>query len=111
MEAFILLVLKCLLLGVIWAALLIPTFCKSGSWLKYLVTVIVVALLCYFLRSWANVINRMTVIALITLVVAWITSMAVFERQAKVKSQVISFCRVMSAVSYLISIWVKFAIL
>ncbi|MDD7601246.1 MAG: hypothetical protein PUK54_01375 [Firmicutes bacterium] len=111
MEAFVILILKCLLLGVIWAALLIPTFCKTGGWLKYLITVLIVALLCYFLRAWANIINRMTVIALITLVVSWIASMAVFERQAKVKSQVISFCCVMSAVSYLISIWVKFAIL
>ena len=51
MEAFLILVLKCLLLGVIWAALLIPTFCKTGGWLKYLITVIVVALLCYFLRG------------------------------------------------------------
>jgi hypothetical protein len=111
METIVIFILKCLLLGVIWAALLIPTFCKHGGWLKYLITVIVVAVLCYFLQGWANVINRMTVIALITLVLSWITSMAVFDKQAKIKSQVISFCCVMAAFAYLISIWVQFAIL
>ena len=111
MEAFLIIIAKCLLLGVIWAALLIPTFCKSGSPLKYALTVVVVALLCFFFRGWAGIINKMTVIALITLVVAWILSMAVFDRQAKIKSQVISFCCVLSALAYLISQWVDFAIL
>lgn len=111
MEAILILVLKCLLLGVIWAALLIPTFCKRGGWLKYLITVLVVAVLCYFLRGWAAIINRMTIIALISLVISWITSMAVFEKESKVKSKIISFCCVMSAFAYLISIWVKVAIL
>ena len=111
MEALLILILKCLLLGVIWAALIIPTFFNHGGWLRYFITVIVIALLCYFLRGWADIINRMTVIALVTLVLSWIASMAVFEKQAKVKSQVISFCCVMSAFAYLISIWVKFAIL
>ena len=111
MEAFLILIGKCLLLGIIWAALLIPTFCKSGSPLKYILTVVVVALLCFFFRDWAAVINKMTVISLITLVVSWILSMAGFDRQSKVKSQVISFCCVMSALAYLISIWVDFTIL
>ena len=111
MEAILILIGKCLILGVIWAALLIPTFCKSGSPLKYILTVVVVALLCFFFRDWAAVINKMTVISLITLVVSWILSMAVFDRQSKVKSQVISFCCVMSALAYLISIWVDFTIL
>lgn len=111
MEAILILLLKCLLLGVIWAALLIPTFCKRSSWLKSVLTVLIVAVLCYFLRDWAAIINRMTVIALITLVIAWIASMVVFEKEAKVKSKVISFCCVMAAFAYLLSIWVKFGIL
>ncbi|MCI8609237.1 MAG: hypothetical protein HFE73_06300 [Firmicutes bacterium] len=111
METLLILIGKCLLLGIIWAALLIPTFCKRNGWLKYVITVIVVAVLCYLLRDFAVIINRMTLIALITLVLSWIVSMVVFEKQAKVKSQVISFCCVMSALAYLVSIWVKFSIL
>lgn len=111
MEALLIIILKCLLLGIIWAALIIPTFFKSGGWVKYLITVLIIALLCYLLRQWASIINRMTVIALITLVVSWIASMAVFDKQSRIKSQVISFCCVMAAVAYLISIWVKFSIL
>lgn len=111
MESFLILIAKCLLLGVIWAALIIPTFSKSGSPLKYAITVVIVALLCFFFRGWAGVINKMTVIALITLVIAWIISMAVFDRQSNVKSQVISFCCIMSALAYLISRWVDFSIL
>lgn len=111
MESLFILILKCLLLGIIWAALIIPTFFKSGGWVKYLITVILLALLFYLLRQWAVIINRMTVIALITLVISWIASMAVFEKQSRIKSQVISFCCVMAAFAYLASIWVKFSIL
>ena len=41
MEAIIILMLKCLLLGIIWAALLIPVIFNRGGWLKYLVTVLI----------------------------------------------------------------------
>ena len=111
MESLIILILKCLLLGIIWAALLIPVIFNRGGWLKYLITVLVIALLCFLLRSWAGIINRMTVIALITLVISWITSMAVFDKESKIKSKVISFACVMSAAAYLISTWVYFDIL
>ena len=110
MEAIIILMLKCLLLGVIWAALLIPVIFNRGGWLKYLVTVLIIAVLCFLLRSYAGIINKMTVIALINLVIAWIISMAVFEKESKVKSKVIAFRCVMSALSYLISLWVGFDI-
>ena len=111
MESLIILILKCLLLGIIWAALLIPVIFNRGGWLKYLITVLVIALLCFLLRNWAGFINRMTVIALITLVISWITSMAVFDKESKIKSKVISFACVMSAAAYLISTWVYFDIL
>lgn len=111
MEAFVILILKSLLLGVIWAALLIPVIFDRGGWLKYIITVFVIAIICYFCRGWAAIINRMTLIALITLVVSWITSMAVFDKESKVKSKVISFTCVMAAVAYLISNFISFGIL
>jgi len=111
MEALLILILKCILLGIIWAALLIPVIFKQGGWLKYLITVAIIALLCYVLRGWASLINKMTVIALITLVISWITSMAVFEKESKIKSKVISFACIMAAAAYLISNWVSITIL
>lgn len=111
MEDLFILILKCILLGIIWAALLIPIIFNRGGWLKYLITVTVIALLCFFLRGFAGMINKMTLIALITLVISWITSMAVFEKESKVKSKVISFACVMAAAAYLISNWISFAIL
>lgn len=111
MEAILILILKCLLLGIIWAALLIPVIFNRGGWLKYLITVLIIAVICYFCRRWAAIINRMTLIALITLVVSWITSMAVFEKESKVKSKVISFTCVMAAAAYLISHFISFGIL
>ena len=111
MEALIILILKCILLGIIWAALLIPILFNRGGWLKYLLTVLIVAIICFIFRGWAAMINKMTVIALITLVISWITSMAVFEKESKVKSKVISFACVMAAVAYLVSNWVAFEIL
>ena len=45
MENLIFLILKCLLLGVIWAALHLPVLFNKGSWLKYILTVLIVALL------------------------------------------------------------------
>ena len=55
-------------------------------------------------------INKMTVVALITLVIAWITSMAVFDRESRIKSKIISFACLMAAVSYLISNFVSISI-
>ena len=111
MEYLIILILKCLLLGVIWAALLIPVLFNKGSWLKYLITVVIVALTCFLLRNWAWMINKMTVVALITLVIAWIASMAVFDKESRIKSKVISFACVTAAVSYLISNFVSIEII
>lgn len=111
MEAILILILKCLLLGIIWAALLIPVIFNRGGWLKYLITVLIIAVICYFCRGWAAIINRMTLIALITLVISWITSMAVFEKESKVKSKVISFTCVMASAAYLISHFISFGIL
>ena len=111
MEDIFIIILKCLLLGVIWAALLIPVIFNRGGWLKYLITVAVIAVLCFILRGYEDIINKMTVIALITLVISWIISMAVFDKESKVKSKVIAFSCVMSAMSYLISLWVGFDIL
>lgn len=111
MEDILFLILRCLLLGVIWSALLIPVIFNRGGWLKYLITVIVISVLCFLLRGYAGIINKMTVIALITLVIAWITSMAVFDKESKVKSKVIAFSCVMAALAYLISLWVEFDIL
>lgn len=111
MEALIILILKCLLLGVIWAALFIPILFDRGGWLKYLITVLVIALVCFVFRGRAATINKMTLIALITLVISWISSMAVFDRESKVKSKVISFACVMAAFAYLISNFISFGIL
>lgn len=111
MEALFVLILKCLILGIVWAALFIPILFNRGGWLKYLITVLVIALLCFIFRGWAATINKMTLIALITLVISWISSMAVFEKESKVKSKVISFSCVMAAFAYLISNFISFGIL
>lgn len=111
MEALLILILKCLILGIIWAALLIPVVFNRGGWLRYLITVLIIAVVCYLCRAWAAIINKMTLIALITLVVAWITSMAVFDKESKVKSKVISFSCVIAAFAYLISNFISFGIL
>ena len=70
MESILILILKCLLLGIIWAALLIPVIFNRGGWLKYLITVLILAVACFFLRSHAAILNKMTLIALIPLVVS-----------------------------------------
>ena len=111
MEGLLILIFKCLLMGVIWAALIIPVVFKRGGLLKYLVTVILVALVCFVFTEWATIINKMTVIALVTLVISWITSMAVFEKESKVKSKVISFTCLMAPLAYLVSNFVTFGIL
>ena len=111
MEAFLILILKCLLLGVIWAALIIPVVFKRGGLLRYVITVLILAVLCYIFIGYATIINKMTLIALITLVISWIISMAVFEKESKVKSQIISFTCLMAPLAYLISNFVSFGIL
>ena len=111
MDSILILILKCLLLGIIWAALLIPVIFNRGGWLKYIITVLIVAVACFFLRAHAAIINKMTLIALIALVVSWIVSMAVFDKESKVKSKVISFACVMAAIAYLISNFISFGIL
>ena len=63
------------------------------------------------ISGWPAPITKMPVIALIALVISWIASMAVFERESKVKSKVISFTCVMSAAAYLVSNFVFFGIL
>ena len=111
MEAILMLILKCLLLGVIWAALIIPVVFKRGGLLKYVITVLVIAVLCYLFMGYSAVINKMTLIALITLVISWIVSMAVFEKESKVKANVISFTCLMAPLAYLISNFIDFGIL
>ena len=111
MEAILITILKCLLLGVIWAALIIPVVFKRGGLLKYVITVLVVAVLCYVFMGYAAIINKITLIALITLVISWIVSMAVFEKESKVKSSVISFTCLMAPLAYLISNFIGFEIL
>ncbi|MEF9922409.1 MAG: hypothetical protein RR313_02900 [Anaerovoracaceae bacterium] len=111
MNSILVEILKCILLGVIWAALLMPIIFKKGSALKYIISVVLIALLCYFFIGYAGLINKMTIIALITLVVSWITSMAVFSNESKVKSKIISFTCVMASLGYFISTFIHVEIL
>ena len=52
MESLVFLIMKCLLLGIIWAALIIPVIFNRGGLLKYLITVIILSLLCFIFRGW-----------------------------------------------------------
>ena len=103
-------ILKCVFIGIIWAALLIPVIFRSGGALKYVLTVSITAILCYIfayiIGGYATIINTATLVALIALIVGWIASSAVFEREAKVKSKVIAFTCVVSAISYLLAVLV-----
>lgn len=94
---------KCILIGLIWAALLIPIISNRGGALTYAITVAVVTVLCFIFRGYAYIINQMTLIALISLVLSWIISMAVFDKESKVKSKIISFTCVISGLAYLTS--------
>src|SRR5659263_650197 len=87
---------KCLLVGIIWATFLLPVIFDHGNVLKYVICVIAVAILCYFFRGYAYVISQMTVIALIALILSWITSMAFFSNEAKIKSKVIAFSSIIA---------------
>lgn len=100
-------ILKCIVIGIIWAALLMPVVFNRGGALKYIITVAVITIVCYVLcfiyGGYAGTINHMTMIALISLVLSWIISMAVFEKESKVKSKVIAFTCVISGLAYLVS--------
>lgn len=98
------LIAKCILIGIIWAALLIPVIFKHGGAFKYILTVALVAGLCFFFRGYRTLINTMTLIALVALVIAFISSMAVFEKESKVKSKIIAFACVIAGVSYLVTV-------
>jgi len=110
METFLINFFKCIIVGIIWAALIIPVFYKRSGPVKYILTVLVIALLCFIFSFWlfsyGSIINTMTVIALISLVISWILSLAVFEKESKVKSKVIAFTCVISGFSYLIATFV-----
>lgn len=103
----LILILRCIIIGIIWAALLMPVIFNRGGALKYIITVAVIAILCYIFAygfyHYASIINQMTLVALISLVLGWIISMAVFEKESKVKSKVIAFTCVISGVSYLVA--------
>jgi hypothetical protein len=98
------LIAKCALIGVIWAALLIPVIFNHGGAVKYMLTVAILAGLCFFFRGYSSMINTMTLIALVALVIAFISSMAVFEKESKVKSKIIAFSCLIAGFSYLITI-------
>lgn len=94
---------KCLIIGIIWATFLLPVIFEHGGPIKYIISVFVVAALCYFLRYYAALINQMTIIALVALVISWITAMAFFSKDSKVKSKVIAFSAIIAGFSYLIT--------
>lgn len=105
--SIITIIMKCIVIGIIWAALLIPIIFKRGGAIKYIVTVLLIAFTCYIFCfgffKYAWLVNTMTIIALISLVLSWILSMAVFEKESKVKSKVIAFTCVVSGISYLVA--------
>ena len=106
MQLIIIRISRCLLIGIIWAALLMPVIFRKGGALKYAVTVSLTALICYIFSfvagNYASLINRMTLASLVALVISWITSMAVFDKESKIKSKVIAFSCLISGISYLI---------
>ena len=97
---------KCIFVGIIWAALLIPALCKRSSAMKYAITVAVVAILsyvfAYMIGGYAGIINTATLVALISLIVGWIAAGFAFS-DSKVKSKVIAFTCVVAAVSYILA--------
>jgi uncharacterized protein YacL len=93
---------KCLIIGVIWATLFMPVIFDHGGPIKYLISVFVLAGLCYIFRNYSSLINEMTIIALVAIVISWITSMAFFSKESKIKSKVIAFSSIIAGFSYLI---------
>ena len=100
-------VFKCILIAIIWAALLMPVLFRRGGALKYILTVAVLTVLCYvfcfIIGGYTAIINQMTMISLSALVLSWIISSAVFEKESKVKSKVIAFTCVIAGFAYLVS--------
>ncbi len=100
-------IFKCILVAIIWAALLMPVMFRRGGALKYILMVAILTILCYVLcfitGGYAAIINQMTMISLIALVLSWIISSAVFEKESKVKSKVIAFTCVIAGFAYLVS--------
>ncbi len=103
-------ILKCLILGIIWAALLMPLFFKDFKPFKYLVTVLIIGVIVFFLAGYSYYINRMTIIALVALIISFIASAAVFERDSRNRSKTISFTSVVAAFAFLISEFIKLSI-
>lgn len=95
---------KYVVIGIIWAALLIPVIFNHGGAIKYILTVCIVAALCFFFKGYNALINTTTLIALVALVISFISSMAVFEKESKVKSKVIAFSCIIAGLSYLVTI-------
>lgn len=103
MNDFALLIFKCLLIGVIWATFLLPVIFQRGSAIKYILCALVVSGLCFFFRGYSAMINQMTILLLVSLVLSWITSMAFFAGESKVKSKVIAFSSLIAPLAYLVT--------
>lgn len=97
------LIFKCILVGVIWSTFLLPVIFNRGSAVKFIVCVMLISVLAYIFRGYGSVINQMTLVGLIALVISWITSMAFFPGESKVKSKVIAFSSIISGLSYLVA--------
>lgn len=97
------LIFKCIIIGIIWSTFLIPVIFNSGSTMKYILCVTFVSILCYIFRGYAYLINQMTVVSLIALVLSWITSMAFFSKESKIKSKVVAFTSIISGLSYMVA--------
>ena len=99
----VVLIIKCLILSMIWATFIMPMIFSKGNPLKYILIVIVLTVVFYLLRGYAYIINQMTIVALIALVIAWITSMAFFSKESRIKSKVVAFASIISGLSYLVA--------
>ncbi|QIB69963.1 hypothetical protein Ami103574_11800 [Aminipila butyrica] len=95
---------KCALIGIIWAALLIPVLFDKGGAFKYILAVGIIGALCFFFKNYSALINTMTLIGLVALVIAFISSMAVFDKESKAKSKIIAFSCIIAGLSYLVTV-------
>ncbi|MFV0516240.1 MAG: hypothetical protein ACK5MV_02480 [Aminipila sp.] len=98
------LIAKCTLIGIIWAALLVPVIFNRVGAVKYVSAVAIIAALCFLFRSYSYLINTTTLIGLVALVIAFISSMAVFDADSKVKSKIIAFSCIIAGLSYLVTV-------
>ena len=103
MNDWTLLLIKCLIIGIIWATFLLPVVFKRGSALKYFICAAVVAALAWFFRGYGGLINQMTIILLVALVISWITSMAFLEGESRMKPKIIAFTSLVAAFAYMIT--------